>query len=226
MRLKFEVIHLEVSGRCQLNCPYCYSRSGTELAVSEWQALVKELAPLTKQFTLGGGEPFLYDGLGGDHRDDTQARASREPDHERLPFERNARPGFRFGRRVGLVPRRSGSAAGGLGFARADGRPAHGELRHAGPGQAALRRGPGSLQNLRGPRSSRSLQSTLRITTRLGSLRGRSRLRASRSVWTGWPRCTAGRRFFTVESEGTVSPMLLCAKALGDRRAGESFRMP
>jgi len=41
MRPEFEVIHLEV-----------------------WQALVKELAPLTKQFTLGGGEPLLYDGLG------------------------------------------------------------------------------------------------------------------------------------------------------------------
>ena len=61
---QFDVIHLEVSGRCQLNCPHCYSRSGTELAVGEWQALVKELAPLTKQFTLGGGEPLLYDGLG------------------------------------------------------------------------------------------------------------------------------------------------------------------
>jgi len=64
MQPKFEVIHLEVSGRCQLNCPYCYSKSGTELAASEWQALVKKLAPLTKQFTLGGGEPLLYDGLG------------------------------------------------------------------------------------------------------------------------------------------------------------------
>jgi len=61
---KFDVIHLEVSGRCQLDCPYCYSKSGTELAVGEWQALVEELAPLTKQFTLGGGEPLLYDGLG------------------------------------------------------------------------------------------------------------------------------------------------------------------
>jgi len=64
MQPKFEVIHLEVSGRCQLNCPYCYSKSGTELAVGEWQALVEELGPLTKQFTLGGGEPLLYDGLG------------------------------------------------------------------------------------------------------------------------------------------------------------------
>jgi len=61
---QFDVIHLEVSGRCQLDCPYCYSKSGTELAVNEWQALVGELAPLTKQFTLGGGEPLLYDGLG------------------------------------------------------------------------------------------------------------------------------------------------------------------
>jgi len=40
---KFDVIHLEVSGRCQLNCPYCYSKSGTELAVGEWLALVKSL---------------------------------------------------------------------------------------------------------------------------------------------------------------------------------------
>jgi len=64
MQPKFEVIHLEVSGRCQLNCPYCYSRSGTEMPVCEWQALAEELAPLTKQFTLGGGEPLLYDGLG------------------------------------------------------------------------------------------------------------------------------------------------------------------
>jgi len=61
---QFDVIHLEVSGRCQLDCPYCYSKSGTELAVGEWQALVEELAPLTRQFTLGGGEPLLYDGLG------------------------------------------------------------------------------------------------------------------------------------------------------------------
>jgi len=64
MQPRFEVIHLEVSGRCQLSCPYCYSKSGTELAVGEWLALVKELAPLTKQFTLGGGEPLLYDDLG------------------------------------------------------------------------------------------------------------------------------------------------------------------
>jgi len=64
MQPKFEVIHLEVSGRCQLDCPYCYSKTGPELAVSEWQALVKKLAPLTKQFTLGGGEPLLYEGLG------------------------------------------------------------------------------------------------------------------------------------------------------------------
>jgi len=61
---KFDVIHLEVSGQCQLNCPYCYSESGTELAVGEWQSLMEELAPLTRQFTLGGGEPLLYDGLG------------------------------------------------------------------------------------------------------------------------------------------------------------------
>jgi len=61
---KFDVIHLEVSGWCQLDCPYCYSKSRTELAVGEWQALVEELALLTKQFTLGGGEPLLYDGLG------------------------------------------------------------------------------------------------------------------------------------------------------------------
>jgi len=64
MRSKFEAIHLEVSGRCQLNCPYCYSRSGAEMPVGEWQALVEELAPLARQLTLGGGEPLLYDGLG------------------------------------------------------------------------------------------------------------------------------------------------------------------
>ena len=61
---QFDVIHLEVSGRCQLNCPCCYSKSGTELAVGEWLALVKKLSPLTKQFTSGGGEPLLYDDLG------------------------------------------------------------------------------------------------------------------------------------------------------------------
>jgi len=34
------------------------------MPVGEWQALVEELTPLARQLTLGGGEPLLYDGLG------------------------------------------------------------------------------------------------------------------------------------------------------------------
>lgn len=58
----FDAVHLEVSGKCQLSCPYCYVPPAGELSVSEWKEIIRETAPTTRQFTLGGGEPLLYGG--------------------------------------------------------------------------------------------------------------------------------------------------------------------
>lgn len=59
-----KAIHLELTTACQLNCSYCYAdKSGQELPVQAWLDVVHSCAPLTQQFTLGGGEPLLYRGL-------------------------------------------------------------------------------------------------------------------------------------------------------------------
>jgi MoaA/NifB/PqqE/SkfB family radical SAM enzyme len=62
-----EVVHLEVSAKCNLNCEYCYvDKSGNDLPTLYWGKIIRELThPDLKifQLTFGGGEPFLRDDL-------------------------------------------------------------------------------------------------------------------------------------------------------------------
>jgi MoaA/NifB/PqqE/SkfB family radical SAM enzyme len=62
-----EVVHLEISGRCNLSCPYCYVEKGAmELGTSEWKEIIDQLAgPSLRifQLTFGGGEPLLRDDI-------------------------------------------------------------------------------------------------------------------------------------------------------------------
>jgi MoaA/NifB/PqqE/SkfB family radical SAM enzyme len=57
-----EVVHLEISARCQLACPYCYNRPGSadELSTEHWKAIINDIAGYgVFQVTFGGGEPTL-----------------------------------------------------------------------------------------------------------------------------------------------------------------------
>jgi MoaA/NifB/PqqE/SkfB family radical SAM enzyme len=62
-----EVVHLEVSARCNLNCSYCYvDKGGGDLPTLYWGRIIRELThPDLKifQLTFGGGEPFLREDL-------------------------------------------------------------------------------------------------------------------------------------------------------------------
>jgi len=61
-----EVVHLEVSARCQLSCPYCYvpAIDGQELPTEGWKAIISDLAGYgVFQITFGGGEPTLREDL-------------------------------------------------------------------------------------------------------------------------------------------------------------------
>ena len=61
-----EVVHLEISARCQLGCPYCYNRSGhtDELPTEQWKSIISDLARYgVFQVTFGGGEPTLRSDL-------------------------------------------------------------------------------------------------------------------------------------------------------------------
>ncbi len=61
-----EVVHLEVSTRCQLSCSYCYvpAIEGQELPTEGWKAIISDLAGYgVFQITFGGGEPTLREDL-------------------------------------------------------------------------------------------------------------------------------------------------------------------
>lgn len=60
-----EVVHLELTSRCNLRCSYCYVRKNiNDLEVSQWITIINKLADSgVFQVTLGGGEPLLYPGL-------------------------------------------------------------------------------------------------------------------------------------------------------------------
>lgn len=56
---------LELTYRCNLNCPYCYigdNRNMEELTVEEWKKLISQI-PWYAFITLVGGEPFLKKGF-------------------------------------------------------------------------------------------------------------------------------------------------------------------
>ena len=58
-----EVIHAELTSRCNLNCDYCYvPKMETELGFEEWRKIINDLSDFGAfQLTMGGGEPFIRD---------------------------------------------------------------------------------------------------------------------------------------------------------------------
>ena len=56
-----EVVHAEVTARCNLDCSYCYvPKQDRELGFEEWKKVIKDLSDFgVFQLTLGGGEPLL-----------------------------------------------------------------------------------------------------------------------------------------------------------------------
>jgi len=61
-----EVVHLEISNRCNISCPYCYvgAKAGRELSTGQWKRILDDLVSYgVFQVTFGGGEPTLRDDL-------------------------------------------------------------------------------------------------------------------------------------------------------------------
>lgn len=70
-----EIVHLEISNRCNLNCKYCYVKdksksyfkdrfSHNELRTNQWKSIIHVLADnKVFQITFGGGEPFMRDDI-------------------------------------------------------------------------------------------------------------------------------------------------------------------
>jgi MoaA/NifB/PqqE/SkfB family radical SAM enzyme len=56
-----EVVHIELTSRCNLDCPYCYvRRDDRDLSCEQWAAIIKQLADAgVFQITFGGGEPLM-----------------------------------------------------------------------------------------------------------------------------------------------------------------------
>jgi len=56
-----EVVHLEISNKCNLRCKECYvDKKGEELSTAEWKKIINQLAESgVFQITFGGGEPTL-----------------------------------------------------------------------------------------------------------------------------------------------------------------------
>jgi len=60
-----EVVHLEVSNKCNLRCSYCYvKKENKELTTYDWMRIIYKLAKEEVfQVTFGGGEPTLRDDI-------------------------------------------------------------------------------------------------------------------------------------------------------------------
>jgi MoaA/NifB/PqqE/SkfB family radical SAM enzyme len=61
-----EIVHLEISDRCNLSCPYCYvgKKEARELTTGQWIQIIRKLADAgVFQITFGGGEPTMRDDL-------------------------------------------------------------------------------------------------------------------------------------------------------------------
>jgi MoaA/NifB/PqqE/SkfB family radical SAM enzyme len=59
-----EIVHLEISDRCNLSCPYCYvgKKQAKELPTGAWLRIIRKLADASVyQITFGGGEPTMRD---------------------------------------------------------------------------------------------------------------------------------------------------------------------
>ena len=62
-----EIVHLEISNQCNLDCPYCYvvDKHGMELSTEQWKKIIEDLVSYgIFQVTFGGGEPTLRKDLG------------------------------------------------------------------------------------------------------------------------------------------------------------------
>ena len=61
-----EIVHCEISDRCNLACPYCYvgKKEAKELSTGEWLRIIRKLSDAgVYQITFGGGEPTMRDDL-------------------------------------------------------------------------------------------------------------------------------------------------------------------
>jgi MoaA/NifB/PqqE/SkfB family radical SAM enzyme len=61
-----EVVHLEISNRCNMGCPECYvgEKTGRELTTGQWKQIIEDLARNgVLQCTFGGGEPFMREDI-------------------------------------------------------------------------------------------------------------------------------------------------------------------
>jgi MoaA/NifB/PqqE/SkfB family radical SAM enzyme len=58
-----EVVHMELTSRCNLRCQYCYvPRDDRDLPHEDWARIIRQLADAgVFQITFGGGEPLLRD---------------------------------------------------------------------------------------------------------------------------------------------------------------------
>jgi len=58
---KLQVIHLEITNKCNLRCHFCYiNRNSKEIKRKRFAELIGHIQEYTKQVTLGGGEPLLH----------------------------------------------------------------------------------------------------------------------------------------------------------------------
>jgi MoaA/NifB/PqqE/SkfB family radical SAM enzyme len=68
MGTNLELLELEVTGQCQLECRHCYANSGPrgthgEMAVGDWLRVIDQAACMgVKRIQMIGGEPTLYPG--------------------------------------------------------------------------------------------------------------------------------------------------------------------
>ena len=61
-----EVVHLEISDRCQMRCSYCYcgEKSNREISTEDWKRIITQLKNAgVFQVTFGGGEPTMREDL-------------------------------------------------------------------------------------------------------------------------------------------------------------------